>query len=248
MIIDAHAHLGYDYVFEEDFTLEKLLPHMDKNKIDASVVQPGSVLYLKTVIEQHDAIANLSREMPGRIFGMANVNPHLPAKEYREELGRCVNDLGFVGVKLHPLAHAVDPNRSNGRKVFETALDLGIPVMVHTGAGIPWALPSALIPAAMDFPEVKIVLAHSGSAVFSSEAALAGKLCCNVYLETSWMPSIAIHSFCKTLGANRVMFGSDHGQNVATELAKYRTMGLDDRELEWCLGRTAAEVFRIPIA
>ncbi len=247
MIIDAHAHLGYDYVFEDDFTLEKLLPQMDENKIDASVVQPGSVLDLKTVIEQHDAIANLSREMPGRIFGMANVNPHLPTKQYREELRRCVNDLGFVGVKLHPLAHAVDPNRSNGRKVLATALDLGIPVMVHTGAGIPWALPSALIPLAIEFPELKIVLAHSGSAVFSSEAALAAKLCPNVYLETSWMPSIAIHSFCKTLGANRVMFGSDHGENAVTELTKYRTIGLADEELVWCLGKTAAEVFELPV-
>ena len=100
----------------------------------------------------------------------------------------------------------------------------------------------------MDFPELKIVLAHSGSAVFSSEASLAAKLCPNVYLETSWMQSIAIHGFCKTLGARRVMFGSDHGENAAAELAKYRTMGLSNGELEWCLGKTAAEVFKLPVS
>jgi predicted TIM-barrel fold metal-dependent hydrolase len=248
MIIDAHTHLGYDYVFEEDFTREKLLTSMEENKIDASIVQPGSVLDLKAVTEQHDAIADLSEKMPGRIFGMANPNPHLPEKEYRGELQRCVEDLGFVGVKLHPLAHAVDPHRSAGRRVFEAALDLGIPVMIHTGAGIPWALPSALISPATDFPGLKIVLAHSGSSLFSGEAVLAAKLCPNVYLETSWLPSIAIHSLCKTLGASRVMFGSDHGENVATELTKYRTIGLTDGELEWCLGKTAAEVFKIPVS
>jgi hypothetical protein len=43
------------------------------------------------------------------------------------------------------------------------------------------------------------------------------------------------------------MFGSDSGENVATELVKYRTMGLAEEELEWCLGKTAAKVFNLPI-
>jgi predicted TIM-barrel fold metal-dependent hydrolase len=248
MIINAHAHLGYDYVFEEDFTHDKLLTSMDKNGIDASIVQPGSVLDLETVIKQHDVIADLSGKMPGRIFGMANPSPHLPTKEYRRELERCINDLHFVGVKLHPLAHAVNPSKSVGRKVFQTTLDLGIPIMVHTGVGIPWALPSALIPVALEFPDLKIILAHSGSSVFSSEAALAAQLCPNVYLETSWLPSIAIYSFCKTIGADRIMFGSDHGENVAVELTKFKTIGLTEKELEWCLGKTAAKVFNIQIS
>jgi len=245
MIIDAHTHLGCDYVFEEDFSLEDLLTNIDKNRVDVSIVQPGTVLDLKTVIEQHNAIADLSKKMPGRVFGMANPNPHLPRNEYSKEMERCVNELGFVGVKLHPFAHAVNPNKSTGRKVFEIALDLGITVMVHTGSGIPWSLPSALIPIARDFPDLKIVLAHSGSSIFASEAALAAQLCPNIYLEASWLPGFTIHTFCKTLGADRIMFGSDHGDNVATELTKFRTIGLTDAELEWCLGKTAAKVFKI---
>lgn len=246
MIIDAHAHLGYDYVFEKDFTAENLLTNIEKNQIDISIVQPGTTLDLKTVIAQHNAIADLSRKMPGRIYGMANPSPHLPVEDYRKELGRCVNELGFVGVKLHPLAHAVNPILSSGHKVFEAASDLGIPVMVHTGAGVPWALPSAIIPIAMEFPKLKIVLAHCGSAIFSAEAALAARLCSNIYLETSWMPSTAVRNFCRTLGADRIMFGSDSAENTAAELAKYRTIGLTSEELEWCLGKTAAKVFGIP--
>lgn len=248
MIIDVHTHVGYDYVFEEDFSIKELLTNMEKNKIDVSIVQPGTVLDLKTVIMHHNVIADLSKRMPGRIFGMANPNPHLSRNDYRKEMERCVNDLGFVGVKLHPFAHAVNPNQSNGRKVFQVASDLGIPVMVHTGSGIPWALPSALIPIAKDFPKLKIVLAHSGGSIFASEAALAAKLCPNIYLETSWLPGFIIHRFCKVLGAERIMFGSDHGDNVATELTKFRTIVLTDEELEWCLGKTAAKVFKIPIS
>ncbi len=246
MIVDAHSHLGYDYVFEENFTAEELRSNMDGNQIDVSIVQPGSVLDLDTVIAQHDAIAALSKEMKGRIYGMANPNPHLNVREYRKELERCIKDLGFVGVKLHPLAHAVNVNQSAGRKVFQVASDLGIPVMVHTGSGIPWSLPSALIPLAREFRNLSIILAHSGGSMFSNEAIIVAQLCPNVYLETSWIPSITLRTFVKVLGADRIMFGSDHGSNAATELTKFRTAGLSDKELELCLGRTAANVFKIP--
>ncbi|MBS7656607.1 MAG: amidohydrolase family protein [Candidatus Bathyarchaeia archaeon] len=245
MIIDAHAHLGYDYVFEEDFILENLVSKIKQNKVDISIVQPGTVLDLKGVIKQHNAIAKLSKKMSGKILGMANPNPHLPTEIYCRELRRCIKDLRFVGVKLHPLAHAVNPKGVNGKKVFESALDLGVPVMVHTGTGGPWALPSTLISVAMEFPKLKIILAHSGGQLYSDEAALAAKLCPNIYLETSWIPSITLLSFGKNIGVNRIMFGSDHPENIPSELAKYRTVGFTDEELKWCLAKTAAKVFNI---
>ncbi|MCW4026585.1 MAG: amidohydrolase family protein [Candidatus Bathyarchaeota archaeon] len=246
MIIDTHTHLGYDYVFEEDFTINELLTNMQKNRVDISIVQPGTVLDLKTVVEQHNAIADLAGKMPGRIFGMANPNPHLPSAKYRNELERCISDLGFVGVKMQTLGHGVDPNKSVGRKVFEAALGLGVPVMVHTGTGIPWSLPSAIIPIAKDFPGLEIVLAHSGGSMFAGEAAFAAQLCSSIYLEASWLPGFIISGFCKTLGAQRIMFGSDHGDNVAAELAKFGAISLTDQELEWCLGKTATKGFKIP--
>jgi uncharacterized protein len=39
------------------------------------------------------------------------------------------------------------------------------------------------------------------------------------------------------------MLASDHADNCAAELAKLRGCGLSEEELEWVLGRTAAEVF-----
>ncbi len=247
LVVDAHAHLGYDYVFEHDFKLQDLLMGMERNGIDISIVQPGTTLDLETVIKQHNEIAELSRKMPGRIFGMANPSPHLPQSSYREEVERCVKDLGFVGVKLHPFAHAVNPNSFTGRKVFEVALDLEIPTMVHTGSGVPWSLPSTLMPIAREFPKLKIILAHSGGNLFAEEALLIAKAYSNIYLETSWTPNLALRKFCRVLGSNRVMFGSDHPENATVELAKFRSIGLSRDELEWCLGKTAIKVFNIPM-
>jgi predicted TIM-barrel fold metal-dependent hydrolase len=246
MIIDAHTHLGYDHSFEKEFMLEELLSNMEKNKIDACVLQPGTCINLQQAVKQHNAISKLNEKMPERIYGMANPNPHLSLRDYRNELKRCVDELGFVAVKLHPFAHAVNPNNKDARKIFETALELNIPVMVHTGAGIPWSLPSMMLPIALEFPDLKIILAHCGTSIFSIEAAMVASMCSNVYLETSWLPGYTIKDFCGKFGADRVMLGSDHGSNMEAELCKYRSLGLVEEDLEYCLGKTAAQVFDIP--
>lgn len=246
MIVDAHAHLGCDYVSEEDFLLEELLAGQEENGIDVTIVQPGTVIDLPTVQKQHDGIAKLCTRYPGRFYGMANPNPHLPAEQYRAEVCHCVEDLGFVGVKINPYGHALLPNSQAGRMVFEMAQQLGIALAVHTGLGVPFALPSLVWPMARQFPDLKIVMYHSGLAYFSSEALLVAQDCPNVYLEAIWTGGFIVRSWVQALGAHRVMFGSDHADNAATELTKFRTARLTDEELKWCLGGTAMEVFGLP--
>jgi predicted TIM-barrel fold metal-dependent hydrolase len=43
------------------------------------------------------------------------------------------------------------------------------------------------------------------------------------------------------------MFGSDTMDNVAVELAKYRSLDLDDEKRAQVLGGTAAQVFKLPL-
>ncbi len=96
-IVDAHAHLGFDEVFDEDFTEAALLESQERNGIDVTLVQPGTVHNLNGVRRQHDAIAELARRFPGRFYGIANPSPHLPGEQYEQEALRCVKELGFVG-------------------------------------------------------------------------------------------------------------------------------------------------------
>ncbi len=243
MIIDAHAHLGSDEVFDVNFTEDTLVASRRANNIQATLLQPGTVHDLAGVQRQHDDIAELCSRFPGRYHGIANPSPHLPAEQYEVEVRRCIEQLRFVGVKLHPLAHAVDPLGRHGRRVFELALALPVPVIVHSGIGIPWADPSLLSPIAEEWPELAIVVAHAGGAVFTAQAELLAARHPNVYLETSWTPGSQVLAWARKLGPQRLMFGSDHADNAAAELAKLRSTGLDDEELLWVLGRTAATVF-----
>lgn len=243
MIVDAHAHLGFDEAFDQEFPESELLESQRLNGIDATLVQPGTVFGLDSARRYHDAIADLCRRYPGRFRGIANPCPHLPADKYATEVRRCVRDLGFVGVKLHPMAHAANPVGRHGRRVFELAAELDIPVMVHTGAGIPWAAPSLLEGPAGQFPQVKIVLAHAGMMVLAAEAGQLAARHPNVYLECTWTGGHLVRNWVRSLGPQRVMFGSDHADNAATELAKFRSAGLSDEELDWTLGGAAADVF-----
>ncbi|MDO8684920.1 MAG: amidohydrolase family protein [Armatimonadota bacterium] len=247
MIIDAHAHLGYDEVFDVDFPESELIESQETNGIDITLVQPPTVHDLAGLRRHHDTVADLVRRYPGRFYGIACPNPHLPGDEYETESRRCIEELGFVALKLHPFGHAVNPGGKHGRRVFEVAETLGVPVMVHSGAGIPWAAPSLLRPIAVEHPNLKIVLAHAGAMILSTEATLLAADCPNVYLEPSWVGGFAIRNWVREFGANRVMLGSDHADNAATELAKYRSIGLTEDELSWALGKTAMTVFGLKV-
>jgi predicted TIM-barrel fold metal-dependent hydrolase len=243
LTVDVHAHLGVDQVFEVEHTQEALLS--GREAVDITLVQPASVLDLPTVRAQHDAVAALAREQTGRFLGMACPNPRLPEDEYFGEVRRCVQELGFVGLKLHPLAHAVAPSSRAGRRAFEAARTLGVPLMIHTGTGIPWSAPSLILPVAREYPDVRIVMAHAGMMVLAQEALVVAQSCDNVWLETTWTGGHLIRRFIDAIGAERVLFGSDLPINLDTELTKHRTLRLSEAHLERLLGENALDVYRL---
>lgn len=81
--------------------------------------------------------------------------------------------------------------------------------------------------------------------VYAGEALQVARRCPNVFLETSWTGGFLVRLFCRAVGAQRVLFGSDHADNLATELTKVRTSGLSEEDQRWCLGQTAATVYRL---
>ena len=178
-------------------------------------------------------------------FGLASLSPHIGRERYQREVERCIKDLKFVAVKLHTIGHGVNPLSEDGNMVFETAHELGIPAMVHTGAGIPFALPALCMPAAQKYPGLKIVLAHAGMGILSAEAQVAASIFKNLYLETSWCMGEDIRWMIDTIGPDRVMMGADLPSNVPVEFAKYRALDLAPDVFDKVMGKTAIEVFNL---
>ena len=248
MIIDAHVHLGHDRVFDEEQSEKEILDVMNANGVDIAIIQPMIDTPSIDVAQQiHNRIAAMNKQNPKRIFGMISLNPHLKEKEFEEEVTRCVQKLGFLGIKLNPIAHACSPLSEDGTRVFEKANGIGIPVMVHTGSGIPFALPSFVMPVAKRFPQLKIVLAHAGGNISAGEALIVAQECENIFLEPSWVAVHIIQKWVKLIGAKRIMFGSDMLENCPVELAKFGNMGLSEEELQQSLYKTAKDFFNLPI-
>jgi len=244
IVVDAHSHLGPCTVFDICATEEEVIRTMDENGIDVALVQPypgapdaGAV---------HDEIAKLAKKHLGRIYGIANANPRFLGKErYFAEIERCIKDLGFVGIKLHTIGHAISPVSEIGGWAFEVAHKFGVPIQVHTGTGIPFALPAACIPRAMQYPDLPIILVHAGWVLTSTSAYGAAKACPNIYLETSWSIGSEIEWWINDLGANRIMMGADLPNNRGSELAKYRALRLTDEQFEQVIGKTAINVYKL---
>lgn len=243
-VIDAHFHMGSCRVFDyPGYDEDVILDVMEKNDIGGMIIQPypGSPDLAGT----HDRIAALTKQTNGRIRGLASVNPHQDEDTYFAEVERCVKELNFVGVKLHTIGHAINPRTSDAEKVFETARQLDIPVMVHTGPGIPFADPAMVAPRARQFPDVTIILGHAGHGMFTGGAISMAETFDNIVMETSWSRAPDIAMMVNHLGTRRVMLGTDHPGNVATELTKYRTGNLTAEQLEESMGKTATEVFKL---
>lgn len=243
MIINAHAHIGTSRVFDHDFTEQELIDGMDKYGVDVCIVQP--LIGPDDHRKYHDDIYEVSQRHPGRIFGMAAFSPHIDRDEYFTEVERCVKQLGFVGLKLHPLETATDPLSIDGRVAFEAATAFGIPLMVHTGIGYPFSSPSKLIPRAKEFPHLPIIMAHAGFIVYTHEAMVAAEICHNLYFEPSWCNGNLIGCMISKFGANRVMLGSDWISNYPVEKLKIDLLELSSEDNDWVLYKTAKNVFNL---
>lgn len=245
--IDVHAHLGDDVVFGHSITEEDLLCGYKNTMVKGAIVQPSLPRFsVEANREIHDRIARFCECSEMQIWGMASIYPHFTHEEYREEAYRCVKELGFVGMKLTPIGHACDPESEDGMYAFEMANELGVPMMVHTGSGIPFSSPMHVMKAAKAFPELKIVLAHAGMGIMTREAVMLAQLCPNVYLEPTWIGVADMKGIYTELGAEKMMFSSDHVNNVAVQYETLRTV-IPEKDMEQVLYKTAEKVYKIKL-
>lgn len=240
-IFDAHTHLGYALHSGRSCSADRMLAQMAGSGIDRSLLIPFPVV--EDYRKQHDVIAAAVRAYPGRFAGAVCLNPFLPRQEFLDEVRRCVEELGFCGIKLQPQYQALNPISARSDFLFEAACEHKIPVIWHTGTGAPFALPSLLIAPARRFPDLPIVLAHSGGSVYALEAIVAAGVCPNIYLElSSLMPHLVLEVMTH-VPASRLMIGSDLPESVDAEISKIIGLPVTDDQKREVLWGTAARLF-----
>ncbi|MGH9631104.1 MAG: amidohydrolase family protein, partial [Bryobacteraceae bacterium] len=142
-IYDTHTHIGRARHSGRVFTADQLLAGMDGYGVDRSMVIPFPVV--DDYRAAHDEIGRAVRAHPDRLAGAACLYPFMPEPAFRDEVKRCAEELGFRALKLQPQYQALNPISSRSDFFFETAAEYSLPVICHTGSGVPFALPSLFI-------------------------------------------------------------------------------------------------------
>jgi len=114
----------------------------------------------------NDAVAAQVARAPERLLFFASVDPLLT--DYLAELERCHRQLGAVGVKLAPLYQNVHPRDPRYLEIYRYCERHGLPILFHAGTsfvgGTPleYSRPAHFDSIAVEFPELRMILAHLG--------------------------------------------------------------------------------------
>jgi predicted TIM-barrel fold metal-dependent hydrolase len=200
---------------------ERLLRRLDQDGIARAVlVNYPSPDLMGFTARVNEYVAEYCKAAPDRLVPMGGVHPRF-AEDAAAEVRRAA-ELGVRAVKIHPPHMAVAPNAYlHGldalRAIYEEAQRLRLPVMIHTGTSVfPGARsrvgePMAVDDVAVDFPELKIVLAHGGRPLWMDQAFFLVRRFPNVYMDISSIPPRAILRYFPRLAevAAKVLYGSD---------------------------------------
>ncbi len=197
---------------------------------------------------------------PDRFFAYGSVHPRL-SKDPKREMERLIEKLKIDAIKIHPphqLAHAngyLDGSAPALKTIYGMAEDAGLPVTIHTGTSVfPGARnrfgdPIHVDDVAIDFPGLKIVLAHGGRPLWTKTAFFLVRRHPNVYLDLSGIPPAALLESFPRLEeiADRCMFGSDYPgpgvRSIRANAEAVAALPLSKGALDAIFRKTAARVF-----
>lgn len=240
-VFDTHTHLGTARHSGRTADVDQMLGHMDRYGVDRSLLIPFPVV--DDYRAQHDLIAAAVRAHPERFTGAICLNPFVPLTEFRDEVRRCVEELGLRALKLQPQYQPLNPVSRRSDFFFEAAAEHKLPIVAHTGTGVPFALPSLYIAAARRFPEVTIILGHAGGSVYYLEAIVAAQVCPNIVIELSSLMPHHCAEVVAHVEASRLMAGSDLPESIEAELGKIFSLDVTEEARRAILWDTPWRVF-----
>jgi predicted TIM-barrel fold metal-dependent hydrolase len=181
MIVDCHSHV-FEYpghltdAFVEEANArargKKMDLHVPPERHLAAmegvdkVIVFGMRAFHAGIMTPNDYIAEYQQEHPDKVIGFAAVDP--TRDKVRDTLEHAILELGLKGVKLGPIYQNIHPTDNRMMAVYEFCEAHNLPIMIHQGTTFPtkaplkYSLPILLEDVAMQFPDLKMIIAHLG--------------------------------------------------------------------------------------
>lgn len=182
--------------------------------VSYAVVLPEYAPATSTFVPTEEVIAYCRDQEMLLPFASLNPNTH---PDPAAKLEYYVKECGVKGLKLLPSYQFFYPNEPRMYPMYAVAQELGIPVLLHIGSSVfrgtrlKYCAPIHLDDVAVDFPDLTIVMAHSGRGFWYEECFFLSRLHPNVYMEISGLPPSNLLRYFPDLerNADKVIFGSD---------------------------------------
>jgi hypothetical protein len=179
---------------------ESLIKDMNEAGIDKSILiavdyglAPGLSKPKVSIMEYNRWVADAADQYPDRLVAFVGVDPR--RKNAVEILEKAIQEWGMKGLKLYPPC-GFYPNDPIVTPLWEKANELEIPVMVHSGPTFPqlkikYSEPIYLEDVLIKYPNLNIIIAHSGGALWAEEVIGLRQFRNNVYADISGWQGMA---------------------------------------------------------
>jgi len=278
MVTDCHIHISpvemfrpealaamkrkrpnFDQIVEFCHSPKLFLAHLDACGIDrAALINYVAPEVIGFTSEVNAWIARYVQTDPKRLLSCGSIHPKHSANVLAdmEQILR----LGIRLIKIHPPHQLLYPNDYlRGVKeleiIYRAAEANGVPVMIHTGTSIfpgarnKYGDPIHVDDVAVDFPKLKILLAHGGRPLWMDTAFFLVRRHPNVFLDLSGIPPKTLLEYFPRLEeiASKSLFGTDWPgpgvPDIKQNLDDFRGLPLSEAAKTQMLERTAELVW-----
>lgn len=271
MIIDSHTHIStlpgtkfHEKSFE--FVLAALLKEMKASKVDHAITLPLPEKDNQYGPDVAKSVELMAKHKNITILGTAD--PLSMTKSVLEKLDYWFSKKMISGLKLYPGYYHYYPTDKICHPLYKLCLKYDVPVIFHSGdtfgvrpPRLKHCHPFIFDDLAVDFPDLKIIIAHLGNPWLTDTAELLYKNK-NIYADVSglfygdWMPGTRygnlmaekIDELTIFASAKKLLFGTDWPLAPMKDYIKFvGGLGFSKADLDLTMYKNAANLFKIKV-
>lgn len=199
----------------------------------------------------NEFIADSVQRAGGAFTGLGTMHPD--STDPKGDLDHLC-ELGLKGIKLHPDFQKFHADDARAFRIYEMAMEKGLPVLVHTGDfRFDYSNPNRVAKVLETLPELKFIGAHLGGWSVWDDALRLLPQYPNIIVDSSsslfYLQPERAREIIRAFGAERVMFGTDYPMwHWHTELEAMEKLQLTDEEYQCIFWKNCAKLYDIPVS
>ncbi len=268
--IDFHVHIGlkehwHEWVheyqqstqsefytrYEEMIDPQKFTSYLKSHGLVKAVILP-EISPITTGVVSNEYVLEFCRDIDVFI-PFCTINPFVvnnPVKELKKFILQ-----GARGLKLYPSYNHFYPNESRMYPLYALAQEERLPVLIHTGSSIfkgskvKYANPLYLDDLVTDFPDLCLIMAHSGRGLWYEKAFFLSRIHPNLHLEISGLPPKNLLNYFPDMEENidKFIYGSDWPgvKTISSNIEAIKALPLTEESKRKILYENAARILRL---